>query len=215
MLLVPVLLLLDQWSHESVVFKAAPFDLRNTTAKILTVPRLGWALVAYVLIVFASLGVTGFLATFLVAVHGFSVEFAGAMFVVLYGVGALVRPVTGWLSDRISRLIVVSGATFLGSVSLVLLLLAPSAEVTVAAVASYAVGQRSYPAPFQAYLMDAFPDDSMAGDLGAIRTVYMGIGSLGPVHMGFVVESVNYTTAYASLVLCFLAAAAIAFHLSS
>jgi hypothetical protein len=56
----------------------------------------------------------------------------------------------------------------------------------------------------QAHLMDSFPDESMAGDLGATRTVYIGIGSVGPAYVGFVASRLNYTVAFAGFVVAFL-----------
>lgn len=50
----------------------------------------------------------------------------------------------------------------------------------------------------QAYLMDSFPDDTMGGDLGATRTTYMGIASLGPAAIGVLGDTANFTVAYAS-----------------
>jgi len=214
-LLIPVPFLLYWWSRESITIQRVAFDLQETIHRLLGIPDLRVALLAYVCIVFASQGTRGFLAAFLVAVHGFSLEFAGAMFVVLYGTGAVVKPFAGWLSDRVSRLAVVSGGMFLASACLGVLLVAPSRAVVIGAIFGYAVGQRSFAPAFQAYLMDRFPDDSMGGDLGATRTVYMGIGSLGPVYMGYVIEQINYTTAYATLILCFLGGAAITFRLVS
>lgn len=57
--------------------------------------------------------------------------------------------------------------------------------------------------------MDTFPDESMAGDLGATRTVYIGIGSVGPAYVGFVAGRLNYTVAFAGFVAAFLVGAVI------
>jgi hypothetical protein len=57
--------------------------------------------------------------------------------------------------------------------------------------------------------MDTFPDGSMGGDLGATRTVYLGLGSLGPSYVGFVAGRVSYAAAFAGLLGCLLVSAAI------
>jgi hypothetical protein len=57
--------------------------------------------------------------------------------------------------------------------------------------------------------MDTFPDGSMGGDLGATRTVYLGLGSLGPSYVGFVAGRVSYAVAFAGLLGCLLVSAAI------
>ncbi|WP_225870838.1 hypothetical protein [Halosegnis rubeus] len=54
--------------------------------------------------------------------------------------------------------------------------------------------------------MDTFPTESMAGDLGGMRSLYIGLGSLGPTAVGFVAGRANYTIAFAGLAGCLLAA---------
>ena len=46
----------------------------------------------------------------------------------------------------------------------------------------------------------------MAGDLGGMRSLYIGLGSLGPTAVGFVAGRANYTIAFAGLAGCLLAA---------
>jgi hypothetical protein len=57
--------------------------------------------------------------------------------------------------------------------------------------------------------MDIFPKESMGGDLGTMRTFYIGIGSLGPTYVGFVSDISSYTTAFGGLIACMLASAII------
>jgi len=59
----------------------------------------------------------------------------------------------------------------------------------------------------QSYLMDAFPDDSAGGDLGAMRTVYIGLGALGPTYVGTVATAADYRVAFWGLVVALLASA--------
>lgn len=207
--LVLALVVFRIWSREAVVFEWVTMDVRETVGRLLRISRLRWALVAYAFTVFASIGVTSFLPTFLVSVHDFPVDVAGGAFALLYGVGIIVKPVSGWLSDRVPRLAIVGGGTLVASVSLLLLVLAPNFATAIAAVVCYAIGQRAFPPPFNAYLMDQFPDDSMGGDLGAMRTVYLGFGSLGPAYVGFVAGQLGYDVAFASIGLFFLGTATI------
>jgi MFS family permease len=60
-----------------------------------------------------------------------------------------------------------------------------------------------------AYVMDLFPDANMGGDLGATRTVFMGIGSVGPLTVGVVADVMTFSTAFLGLVLCLLASTVI------
>jgi hypothetical protein len=65
------------------------------------------------------------------------------------------------------------------------------------------------PPVLQAYLMDAFPTESMGGDLGGMRTVYIGLGSLGPTVIGAVADVASLTLGFALLVGCLLIGAAL------
>ena len=64
----------------------------------------------------------------------------------------------------------------------------------------------AYRPVMQAYLMDSFPTDSMGGDLGAMRTVYIGLGALGPTYVGAVAELLDFRGAFAGIVASLLSA---------
>lgn len=152
--------------------------------------------------------VTSFLPTFLVAVHDFSLDAAGGAFALLYGVGIVVKPVSGWLSNCVPRLVVGGGGTFVASISLLLLVLALNSATAIAAIVCYTVGQRSFPPPFNAYLRISSPTKAW-GDLGVTHTVYLGFGSTGPAYVGVVASELGYDVAFASIVLFFLGTATI------
>lgn len=215
LILTPVSAVLYLWGRERLEVGWIELDVRRTAMRLFATPQLRWALLAYSLIVFASMGITGFLAVFLIEVHGFSAAAASGTFALFYGVGLVVKPVAGWLSDQMPRLIVVGAAVSIGSVSLAGLIVAPTTLAVFASVTGYAAGQRAFPPPFQAYLMDMFPDTSMGGDLGAVRAIYMAIGSAGPVYVGYVAEQTTYVHAYASIIACFVGAGVIAFWLTA
>ncbi|USZ69909.1 hypothetical protein NGM10_16010 (plasmid) [Halorussus salilacus] len=67
----------------------------------------------------------------------------------------------------------------------------------------------SFPPVMQTFLMGVFPDSSMGGDMGATRTVYLGVGAVGPAYVGYVAEVASYTAAFVGLAVCLLAAAGI------
>jgi MFS family permease len=118
----------------------------------------------------------------------------------------VVKPSTGWLSDRLPRPLVAGSAMLVTGGGLGLLLVAPTAGVVAVALLCYAVGQRAFPAPMQAYLMDVLPEDSRGGDIGATRTLYKGVGALGPASVGFVASTTSYVVAYAGVAVAFLGA---------
>jgi hypothetical protein len=58
-----------------------------------------------------------------------------------------------------------------------------------------------------AYLMEVLPDGDMGGDFGAIRTVFMGVRSVGPAYVGVTADFGSYTIAFRGFILCLLACA--------
>jgi hypothetical protein len=62
--------------------------------------------------------------------------------------------------------------------------------------------------------MDIFPDQSKGGDLGAFKTVYEGLSSLGPTYVGVVVGVATFDVAFGGFLLCLAASAVILFGLS-
>jgi MFS family permease len=83
-----------------------------------------------------------------------------------------------------------------------LLAVAPSTPSIVASILLLAIGFRSFAPVTQAYLMDSFPEESMGGDLGAVRTVWGVIASLGTTYVGLVAGWWSYTAAYVGLIGC-------------
>ena len=60
-----------------------------------------------------------------------------------------------------------------------------------------------------AILLDAAPDANVGGDLGAARTVFFAVGSLGPAYVGVVAEQYGYAPAFIGIVLCLLVSTAL------
>jgi len=206
---VVVLLALHVWSREDYVFETRSLAIRETAGRLLVGSRFRWLLVAYTLYAFTWQATAAFLPTFLETGKAFAPLVGQVAFGVLFGVGAVVKPTAGWLSDSVSRRALTVGALVLGATALVGVVLADSPAVAVAAVAVFAVGLLAFPPVMQSYLMDAFPDGSAGGDLGAMRTVYIGVGALGPTYVGTTATLASYDLAFWGLVAALLAAAAI------
>lgn len=182
-------------------------DVLQTGRRLTANARMRWLLVAYTLYAFVWQSAAGFLPTLLQATKGFSPALAGGGFAALFVVGALVKPLAGSLGDRFTRASVAVGALVVASGALASLLVVEGTLFVSLSVGAFAAGLMAYPPVMQAYLMDTFPDASMGGDLGATRTIYIGLGSLGPAYVGFVAERAGYTAAFAGLLACLLASA--------
>ncbi len=208
LLLLPLLVALYAVSRESIEFKPISLGLRETGSRVFGDSSFRWILIVYSLYVLAASGVSTFLPLFLIEIHDVSFALASSAFALLYASGIVAKPAAGFLSDVIPRLYTAGGSLVIGAGGLVVLIVAPTASVALVGVIIYALGYRGLPPGLQAYLMDQFPDGSMAGDLGAMRTVYMLVGSLGPAYAGFTATLVSFRATYTSFFLFYLIAAA-------
>jgi predicted MFS family arabinose efflux permease len=207
--LAAVLVALHAWRREPYEFRRVGLAARATAGRLLGRRRMAALLGAYVLYAFTWQGAVGFLPTFLQRAKGFSPGLAGGGFAALFVVGAAVKPVAGGLGDRVSKPLVAAGGLAVAAASLAAALLLEGDLPVSLAVVTFAAGLMAVPPVLQAYLMDTFPDASMGGDLGAARSVYIGLGSLGPTYVGVTAASAGYTVAFAGLAACLLVSAAV------
>lgn len=190
-------------------FRTAASTARETITRVFNTRETRWLVVAYTLVIFTWEGTLGFLPTFLQESKGFSVALASGGFASLFAVGIIVQPIAGTLSDRWSRRLVAGGATLLSGVGLTLLVIGSgSVEVTIGIVV-YAMGFMAFSPVVQAYLMDVFPDGNKGGDLGAFKTVYEGLSSIGPTYVGVVAGFSSYTAAFSGFLICLVLSAGI------
>lgn len=206
--LIPLLIGLYLLSREPIRFESIDLGVKDTGLRVFGDSSLRWILVVYCLYVLSASGVSTFLPLFLIEVHGVSFAFASSAFALLYVMGLIAKPLSGYLSDVKPRLYTAGGSLAVAAAGLAILVTAPSGAVAIAGVLVYALGYRGMPPGLQAYLMDQFPDKSMAGDLGAMRTVYLFVGAMGPAYAGFATVTFGFVLAYISLLLFYTIAAA-------
>jgi predicted MFS family arabinose efflux permease len=209
LLMVPFAVLFPVLSRQNIKINSIDLQIRGTGKRIFSDSSIRWVLVVYCLFSIAQSGITSFLPTFLINVHDFSFAFASSSFAIIYGVGIFSKPIAGILSDRIPRKLVGGGNLFLAGLGVVMMILTSHTWIIIVGVGVFAFGQRGVAPPLQAYLMDLFSEDSMAGDLGAFRGFYMAAGSLGPVYTGFVSGVFGFIPAYTTLLALYLVGAAI------
>lgn len=204
-----LLLAIHHWSQEPFNLHSVSLGVGATGRRLFTNVRMRWFLVAYILFAFSWQSITGFLPTFLQVDKGFSVGLASTAFAVYFLVGMIMKPIAGVLGDRFGRPRVGVGALLVGIVGLSGLLLVETTPLLFLGIGVFAAGLMSFPPVMQAFLMDIFPDKSMGGDLGGMRSIYIGLGSLGPTYVGFVGEIESYTIAFVGVGLCILISAGI------
>lgn len=197
------------WSREPYVLTRVDVDFRPTARRLLANSRIRWLLVAYSLYTFTWQSAAGFLPAFLHITKGFSIAFSSTSFAVLFVVGASAKPISGLLGDYLGREFVAIATLTIASVGLAGLIIAESTLFIFLSVGIFAAGLMAFPPVMQAHLMNIFPTESMGGDLGAMRTIYVGLGSFGPAYVGYAAGIHSYTAAFTGLVCCLLISASI------
>jgi MFS family permease len=195
-----MLLLLGVISRESVVVARVDLNVRETAARLVGDRFLLWIVLVYALVVFTWQGILSFLPIFLQTEHGFSTALSSGVFSLLFVTGILAKPLAGRLSDGFSRLTVAAGALATATAGVGLLVASPVLPGVVAGVFLYAAGHKAFAPVVQAFFMDVFPEESKAGDLGSVRTVYLLFASLGPTYVGSVSTVASYATAFAGFI---------------
>jgi MFS family permease len=194
-------------SRERYVVERTDLALAETARRLLGRPGLRRLVLAYVLFAFSWQATTAFLPTFLQASKGLSPAIANAGFAALFLVGAVAKPTAGWLGDRVRKRRVAPATLLLGAAALGAVLLVESRPAIIVGVVLFAAGLLSFPPVMQAYLMDRLPDESMGGDLGAMRSVYISIGATGPTVTGAVADLSSFGVAFTVLAGCMLVSA--------
>jgi len=185
--------------------------VQETTARVFGSTQVRLLVTAYTLVIFAWEGMIAFLPAYLQATKGFSVGFASGGFAMLFAVGVIVQPVSGAISDRWDRRLITGFATIVSFTGLVLLITIDSFALLLLGIVLYAAGLMAFTPVLQAYLMDIFPDASKGGDLGAFKTIYEGLSSIGPTYVGVVAGFASYTVAFSGFLVCLAMSAFILF----
>jgi MFS family permease len=204
-----IIVLIHVSSRDTYRFGYFSLGLRNTAETLLGVRSVRQLLVAYSLYVIAIEGIIGFLPALLQVEKGLSPAVASAGYATFFIAGIIARPLAGRLSDHMARGAIASVSIFVAASGLLATVYVSTPTTALLAIVVLAFGTKAYPPVMQAYLMDLFPDESAGADLGAMRTIYIGIGSLGPTYVGVVSTHFDYATAFLGLVGCLLVSATI------
>lgn len=199
-LLVLVVLVLHRASDEPYVFSSVDLEVRTTAYRLFEQSRMRGLVVVYILYAITWQSVTAFLPTYLQVAKEFSVALASAGFGAVFVIGAATKPVAGYLGDRLGRARVAIGLLVVAAVGLLVIVTASAPSFIFVGIAVFAIGLLGFPPVMQAYLMSVFPTESMGGDLGGMRTVYVGVGAVGPALVGYTAGVFGYTWSFSGLV---------------
>jgi len=81
------------------------------------------------------------------------------------------------------------------------------------AVLVAATGLAAFWPAMHAYTMATLGAANRGGDFGAIRSLFIGVGALGPAAVGVLAERTTFDVAYLGLACCLLASAAVVYWL--
>jgi MFS family permease len=199
-----VIVLLHFWTREPYVFNRVTLDLGSSAARVFGDSRMRWLVVAYTMYMLTWQGVLSFLPTALRADKGFSPELAAIGFAIPFVIGIVVMPLAGKMSDNVARLPITAAGLILSATGLTTIILAPYSRLVLLGIAIFSLGLLSFPPVMQAFLMDVFADLNKGADFGTFRTMYFGVGSLGPTYVGVVSDWFDFMLAFAGLVVCLL-----------
>jgi len=188
------------WHRQAYVLRWVRLGLGGTGHRIASHARVRTLLVAYVFVSFSWQGFLGFLPTFLQAEKGFRPVFASGAFAAVFIVAVIAGPLAGRFADMAPRVLVALSGIGLAIMGILSLVASSTPVIAIFGVLLAALGLRSFPPVMQSHLIGLFPGESMAGDFGAMKTVWTGIGSLSPTYVGLVATRATYNLAFASFV---------------
>lgn len=197
------------WNREPFVITSVDIELASTVRRLVAKSELRNPIIAYSLFYIVTQSVLGFFPAYLQDVKGFSPRLASAGFALIFAVGAISKVIVGDLSDRFPRILVATIGVSLAMVALAGLLLADSVLFVGLLIVLFAVGHQAQFPLIDAILIDSAPDTNVGGDIGAARTIFRLVGSVGPIYVGLVAQLFSYTAAFTGLVFMLLTIVAI------
>jgi len=164
---------------------------RRAVAEIAT-PEVGAVLAVYGVYVLVVQGVASFIPLYLIQSKALDPATASLALSVFFLVGVVVKPVSGWASDRVGRQALTIGSLATAGVALGALVVASGSVGVFASVVAFAGLVKLFPAATQAYLFDQFSADASGSAFGLSRSAYVLVGSAGPALVGLGSETLGF-----------------------
>lgn len=155
---------------------------------------------------FLNQGLLSFLPTFFVEYHGYSTTRAGAVFSGFFLVIGVSGVSIGAISDRYGRDGTITACMLLAALGSLLLLAESSERVIWLTVVTIGIGASNVTA-VQPRFLDWMTEDEQGTGFGLVRTVYVIVGALGSVTVGFLADVFGWAVSFGFLAaLCLLVA---------
>lgn len=177
-------------------------DLAITPAlrRVVTHRRARITLVAFVGVGFVFQGGINFLPVYLEGTRGFSTLAASIIFGSIFLVATIGNPAAGTLGDRVGLITVAAGVIGASLLGLVAFTLFETRVAVVGGILLFGVGLASFWPLMDAYVMEALPNETRAGDFGILNTLSLVGGTTGPVVVGAIADRYGLPRAYRGLV---------------
>ena len=186
-------------------YRATVPDVRGTAREAfgqISARGVPLVIVAYSLFALAWQGSVAFIPLYMFEGKGLSIETGNVLLSVFFLMGVLVKPASGWASDRIGRHGLSIGSLASAGLTLgVLALFLSDRLAVIAAITLFGATLMVFPPVTQAFLMDAFADETVGSSFGLTRTVYVLIGSLGPALVGIGSDTIGFDATFALIAL--------------
>jgi MFS family permease len=167
----------------------------SSVVSSLTRPRILLGIGLLVLWSVVMQSVIGFYPTYLTEEKGLSVQAATILFGFFFALGMLMKPAAGRAFDRIG--VRVPLLVFMGAAGIALSLLPFVGNVwLLVLVTVLASGLLGFETIVISDLTQRLPDGAQGTNLGALRTVYVGIGGLSPILFGAIADQGYFDEAF-------------------
>lgn len=199
-----VVLLYHHWSREPYDLTYTKLEVRETLLRLLSDSYTRLVLAVYATYAITWHGVMGFLPLYLQQVKGVSFTFASSSYGIVFLIGIPVSILTGIFGNRFSPLhllILSQTMSFLGLSQLILL---DGFGWIFLSILVFAAGMWSFSPLMETIILDYFPRQTVAGDLGAFKTIYLAFASLGPVYVGYIADQISFLFAFGGFLLCLI-----------
>jgi len=179
----------------------------RTYLQLFSAWRFSAFVVVTVLFSFAYNGLVAFLPLYLTTEVGLPSTTANLLFGALF-VASLVQLVTGEASDRVGLLPVLVATLVVSTAALGAMVALSSGGPLVlgAVVVVLGLGTHGFRPVRGAYLVTILPESLAGGGLGAVRTLLMVAGAVGPAVVGYLSETVGFRAAFALLLVSLVCA---------
>lgn len=190
-------------NRDTYAVSTVALDLRGVCSRLFLSRQTYAVLLVMSVSMFLWQGSASFLPTYLQVEKSFTSFEATMAFSSLFLVGMVATPLAGVVSDRWTPLGTGIGATGIGIAGLSLLIVADTSVGLGVGLFAYSIGVTTIWPVMYVYLVDTLSAETTGADLGALRTVYFAVGSLGPAYVGAAATRLGYSMAFASLLVCF------------